>query len=165
MRDNFHSHGTRASALLAWISAVIVLGITAWFRSMSDGAGRHLHYQLTVAALTVALWPAVAFLSRRAGSGPVTGMRRHVPFLALAFSYLWLAAVVVSIDDWAESACHWTWPPGRCAYKHTVIAFNFLAFFFTYATVLLESVYAPYTDSSTAHTKHGHHAGTTTTTV
>lgn len=124
------------SNIVIIVSSIIVLGITAWFIDLiDDSGGRHLTYLLVVAIMTLLAYPVALFLSRSDA--------RHgfLHPLNLVFSYLWLAAFVVGTDSYADHYCLrlFAGPFGRCAYKHTVMAFSFIAFFFSFVNVLAEA--------------------------
>ncbi|KLU89862.1 hypothetical protein MAPG_08831 [Magnaporthiopsis poae ATCC 64411] len=127
------------SNLLIIVSSMIVLGITAWFIDIiKDSGGRHLTYLIVVATLTLLVYPVALLLSRS------DARRGYLHPLNLIFSYLWLAAFVVATDSYADTMClgAFAGPFGRCAYKHTVMAFSFIPFFFAAVNVLAEGHYA-----------------------
>jgi len=123
------------SNLIIIASSLIVLGITAWFIDLlKSSGGRHLTYLIVVATLTLLVYPVALLLSRS------DARRGFLHPLNLVFSYLWLAAFVVATDSYADTMCLGavSAPFGRCAYKHTVMAFSFLAFFFSAINVLAD---------------------------
>ncbi|KAH8844548.1 hypothetical protein MCOR27_007251 [Pyricularia oryzae] len=163
--------GLMGSAALTWVAAAIVMGITAYFVHTErtvfgyDG-GRHLVYTLVVAVLTVIVYPVVLFLSR----GDHGNRGRLMP-VNLVFSYLWLAAFVVNTDDWAANNCRVSRPftginndgDNLCGHKHSVMAFSFLAFFFTAINTAAEGFFARRGDAAYVDKRHGNHATTTST--
>lgn len=124
------------SNLVIIVSSIIVLSITAWFISLlGNSGGRHLTYLLVVAIVTLLAYPVALLLSRS------DARRGYLHPFNLIFSYLWLAAFVVGTDSYADHYCLrlFAGPFGRCAYKHTVMAFSFIAFFFSFVNVLAEA--------------------------
>jgi len=109
-----------ATTALAWVSAVIVMGILAYFFSISTNRGEHMTYELVVSVLTVALGLAGLVLGAYAG---------FFMLFNLIFSYLWIVVVAFTASEftYADSAL-----------LHTVEAFSFIAFFLLLFNVLYD---------------------------
>ncbi|KAJ6108135.1 hypothetical protein N7523_009458 [Penicillium sp. IBT 18751x] len=127
--ESFYSHPT---GLVTWIarflqliSAIIVLGITAWAARNTKTVT--VIYTLTIAALTVVTIPfaiGMSCMSRR--------HRWHVlPLIAIdgALSYLWLTAAVFLALDFNQMSCRVIRWNGEtvCSRKYTAEAFSFIA--------------------------------------
>ncbi|OJD12078.1 hypothetical protein AJ78_07275 [Emergomyces pasteurianus Ep9510] len=121
--------GTR---LLQWSSAVIVMGIVAYFLSKFP-RGLHLKYEIVISVLSVAFFlPGLlsAFI-------PVIG--RFAFPIDMIFSYLWLTSFIFTAQDYNQGICRFNAPPGgKCSLKHALEAFTFLAFFTCLAAAMLE---------------------------
>jgi len=111
---------------MQWSSAVIVLGITAYYVD-KHSHGTHLIYWLCIAAIsTVAFLPAFISPFR-----PVAG--RLVLAIDIIMSYLWLTAFIFACQDYDFGSCRANSPPGKsCSMKKANQAFIFLTFFFTF---------------------------------
>ncbi|KAK3317064.1 hypothetical protein B0H66DRAFT_479242 [Apodospora peruviana] len=109
-----------ASNLLIWVSAVIVMGIVSYWISLANGqnVGEHLIYLEVISVLTVVFFLAAFFLGAYHG---------YILLFNLIFSYLWLAAVVLTTQDFTHS---------NYDLGHTVEAFSYIAFFFLFFNVL-----------------------------
>jgi hypothetical protein len=103
--------------VLVWISAVIVMGILSYFISQNNNQGSHVIYEEVIAVLTVAFFLA-AFVLGAAG---------HALLFNVIFSHLWIVAVAFVASDFTYS---------DNALLHTVEAFTFIAFFFSFFNVL-----------------------------
>ncbi|EDP53610.1 integral membrane protein [Aspergillus fumigatus A1163] len=118
--------------LFAWISAVIVMGITAWAVTKRDGY--RVIYPLVIAVLTTAFFiPAMI----------VSAMKRNRGYmlpLDIVFSYLWLAAFIFLAQHIGQENCRWFFfgVSSACTRKRTAEAFSFQAFFFTLCAMCLE---------------------------
>ena len=103
------------TTVLAWISAVIVMGILAYLISVqrSNGydtyPGDHTVYELVVAVLTTAGLLAGLVLGAFAG---------FFLLFNLIFSYLWIVVVAFVASDYTYA---------NSALLHTVEAFSFIA--------------------------------------
>ena len=107
--------------LLIWISAVIVMGITAWLVKENNGiAANRVIYILVISVLTTAFFLASFFLSAFAG---------FFLLFNLIFSYLWLVAVVFTAEGYSNS---------NNSYLLTIEAFSFIAFFLLFFNVLYD---------------------------
>ncbi|OJJ35962.1 hypothetical protein ASPWEDRAFT_533050 [Aspergillus wentii DTO 134E9] len=117
--------------LFQWISAVIVLGLTAWATVHLDGY--RVVYTLVIAALTTAFYIPAFFLSFMKSN------RGYMLPMDVVFSYLWLAAFIFLSQ--ANNTCSWfVWTASRaCARKNAAEAFTFLAFFWTLCGMCLEA--------------------------
>ncbi|EEH03488.1 conserved hypothetical protein [Histoplasma capsulatum G186AR] len=118
--------------LLQWCSAVIVMGIVAFFLHRGP-KGQHLKYEIVIAVLSVAFFlPGLlsAFI-------PAVG---KIAFpIDIIFSYLWLTSFIFTAQDYNLGVCGLNAPPGgRCSLKHALEAFTFLAFFGCLASAMLE---------------------------
>ncbi|KAL7944975.1 hypothetical protein V8C42DRAFT_324226 [Trichoderma barbatum] len=56
-------------------------------------------------------------------------------------TYLWLTSFIFSAQDWTGGRCRSIGPTSdKCGLKKTVVAFNFLAFFFLLANTFIEGL-------------------------
>jgi len=123
------------SRLLQWASAVIVMGIASYYiAKYTSDRHEHIIYEEVIACVSVALFLVPLFLSY---------YRRntwHTAPLDLIFSYLWLTAFVFTAQDYNYYPCE-TGPPSedpKCSRKHALEAFTFLAFIFTFLSMILQ---------------------------
>jgi len=114
-----------ASSALVWVSAVIVMGILAYYVSLGYG-GTHLIYDLVIAVLTTAFFPLAFLLVVSPG---------FILLFNLIFSYLWLVVVSFTASDWSHS---------HDSILLTAEAFSFIAFFFLFFNVLYDWHYGFY---------------------
>ncbi|KAL2173020.1 uncharacterized protein P884DRAFT_303843 [Thermothelomyces heterothallicus CBS 202.75] len=108
-----------ASSALVWASAIIVMGILAYYVSL-DYRGTHLIYSLVIAVLTSAFFPLAFFLVISPG---------FILLFNLIFSYLWLIVVTFIASDWSSS---------KNDKLLTVEAFSFIAFFFLFFNIIYD---------------------------
>jgi len=108
------------SNLIIWVSAVIVMGIVSYLISLNNNQSDHIIYEEVISVLTVVFFLVAFFL------GPYAGF---ILLFNLIFSYLWLVAVVFTVQDFTYS---------RNALLHTVEAFSFIAFFFLLFNILYD---------------------------
>ncbi|KAL2193269.1 hypothetical protein P885DRAFT_45569 [Corynascus similis CBS 632.67] len=118
-----------ASSALIWASAVIVMGILAYYVSLG-WRGTHLVYDLVIAVLTTAFFPLAFFLVVSPG---------FILLLNLLFSYLWLVVVSFTASDWSRS---------NDDILLTAEAFSFIAFFLLFFNVLYDWHYGFYRPSA-----------------
>ncbi|KAJ5986585.1 hypothetical protein N7451_010950 [Penicillium sp. IBT 35674x] len=125
--------------LLQFVSAVVVLGITAW--AVRDTKTVTVIYSLVIAALAVVILPlsiATSFIIRRAPW--------HI-FLLLAtdtvLSYLWITSFIFLALDFNQINCRILRWNGEavCSRKYAAEAFSFIAFFSTLGAMVLEVIY------------------------
>ncbi|KAL2849879.1 membrane-associating domain-containing protein [Aspergillus pseudoustus] len=139
---------------LQWASAVIVMGITAYFIHKGP-RGQHIIYQLVIAVLSVVFF-LPAFLSPFMPK--VLG--RFVFLIDVIFSYLWLTAFIFAAQDYNWHNCFFNAPPFMaCGRKKANEAFIFLAFIFTIFGMLLElfSLWSYRRENTPVVEKHGAH--------
>ncbi|KAK2606231.1 hypothetical protein QQS21_003402 [Conoideocrella luteorostrata] len=130
-----------ANHFIVWVSALIVTGIVSWFLKKANsgydgyyGNRTHIIYQEVIAVITFAAWTLGMFLPLTKKYGG------HLLPLNLIFSYLWLTSFIFSTQDWSGGRRTAGGPVyGRCGLKKTVAAFNFFAFFFLMANVIVEA--------------------------
>ncbi|GIJ86583.1 hypothetical protein Asppvi_005473 [Aspergillus pseudoviridinutans] len=118
--------------LFAWVSAVIVMGVTAWAVTKVDGY--RVVYPLVIAALTTAFYiPAMIVSTMRRNRG-------YMLPLDIVFSYLWLAAFIFLAQHVGQQNCRWfaSSLSSSCTRKRTAEAFSFLAFFWTLCAMCFE---------------------------
>ncbi|EEQ86175.1 hypothetical protein RJZ56_002820 [Blastomyces dermatitidis] len=121
-----------ATRLLQWCSAVIVMGIVAYFLNKGPKGG-HLKYEIVIAVLSVAFF-IPGLLSPFI---PVIGSFAFP--IDIIFSYLWLTSFIFTAQDYNKNDCAFNAPPGgRCSLKYALEAFTFLAFFGCLAAAMLE---------------------------
>ena len=108
-----------ATNALIWISAVIVMGILAYFISLGSTAEMHV-YGLVISVLTVVFFLVAFFLGSYPGY--------HLLF-NIIFSYLWLVAVVFFASAYTYS---------KYALGQTVEAFSFIAFFLLFFNIVYD---------------------------
>ncbi|KAL2264988.1 hypothetical protein VTJ83DRAFT_7498 [Remersonia thermophila] len=109
VRDG-HSTLALASSAIAWVSAVIVLGIIAYL--ISEGwKNSHTIYILVISILTALLIPVAFFLRIHS---------RHMALFNIVFGHLWIVAVAFAASSWIYS---WS------DIVLTAVAFCFIAFF------------------------------------
>ncbi|KAI8648657.1 hypothetical protein NCS57_01477500 [Fusarium keratoplasticum] len=114
---------TLLNHFMVFASAAVVTGLLSYFMNEYPYRGVHIVYQEVIAVVTLAVYlVAMIFPLIKSYWG-------HFMPLHLIFSYLWLKSFIFSTQDWNRGRC-WTAPPGQglCEKKHTVEAFNFLAF-------------------------------------
>ncbi|PHH76130.1 hypothetical protein CDD82_4126 [Ophiocordyceps australis] len=149
-----------ANHFLIFLSALIVTGILSYFLHKfphGNTHNTHLIFQEVVAVITFVIYlvgMVLPFMDNYHG---------HMVPLNLILSYLWLTSFIFSAQDWSGHRCRSTYPAaGLCGRKHTVEAFNFLAFFFLLANVLTEGLIwrARRTDGIVS--KNHHHTTSTT---
>lgn len=123
-----------ASHALAWISSVIVLGITAYYIN-SYRHDHHLIFELVIATLFTAFWLPSFIL-------PFLGAYRRWYLPAnFIFSYLWLTAFIFAAQDYNRGNCYLNAPRfGRCSLKRANQAFIFLAFIFTIIAMVADAL-------------------------
>jgi len=121
--------------VVVWISALIVMGILSHFISENSYLGSHVVYEEVISVFTVIAYLPGVFL---ASTSNYRGLLLPLNF---AFSYLWLTSFVLSASDYSQNRCLSVLPYNSCNLKHTVEAFNFLAFFFIFANVMIETFY------------------------
>ncbi|KAH1696102.1 hypothetical protein KXX25_000703 [Aspergillus fumigatus] len=119
--------------LFAWISAVIVMGITAWAVTKRDG------YRVIYPLVIVGRSNNRVFIPAMI----VSAMKRNRGYmlpLDIVFSYLWLAAFIFLAQHIGQENCRWFFfgVSSACTRKRTAEAFSFLAFFFTLCAMCLE---------------------------
>ncbi|KAM3521924.1 hypothetical protein NHJ13051_005977 [Beauveria bassiana] len=126
-----------ANHAIVWVSSLIVTGILSYFLSKYSAAhNTHIIYQEVIAVITLALWTfgmILPLISRYGG---------HLWPINLALSYLWLTSFIFSAQDWSRGYCRrysYVYGFSRCGLKKTVIAFNFIAFFFLLCNAIIES--------------------------
>jgi len=124
-----------ANHAIVWVSSLIVTGILSYFlKKYSSAHNTHIIYQEVIAVITLALWTlgmVLPLISRYGG---------HLWPINLILSYLWLTSFIFSAQDWSRGYCRrYSYGFGRCGLKKTVIAFNFLAFFFLLCNAIIES--------------------------
>ncbi|KAJ5198650.1 uncharacterized protein N7498_007767 [Penicillium cinerascens] len=147
-----------ATRALQWCSAVIVLGLTAYFINTGP-RGEHIIYQEVIAVLSV-----VFFLPAFISPFLPTTLSKFVLIIDVIFSYLWLTSFIFAAQDYNWHLCYFHAPPGvSCSIKYANEAFIFLAFIFTFFGVFLEiAALWAYRKGNTAgpiHEKHGAGAG------
>ncbi|KAL2162585.1 hypothetical protein VTH06DRAFT_7499 [Thermothelomyces fergusii] len=108
-----------ASSALIWASAVIVMGILAYYVSYGF-RGTRLIYSLVISVLTSAFFPLAYFLVVSPG---------FIILFNLIFSYLWLVVVTFVASDWSYS---------HVGNLLTAEAFSFIAFFFLFFSVIYD---------------------------
>jgi hypothetical protein len=117
---------------MAWVSSVIVTGITSYFLN-NFAHDQHLIFQEVIAVITLGLWiPSFVFpfLS--------TYKNYYLPLDGI-FSYLWLTSFIFAAQDYNWHSCDANSPAsGHCTLKLTNEAFIFLAFFFTLVALIFE---------------------------
>ncbi|KAK8146494.1 hypothetical protein G3M48_003039 [Beauveria asiatica] len=124
-----------ANHAIVWVSSLIVTGILSYFlNKYSSAHNTHIIYQEVIAVITLAFWTLgmiLPLISRYCG---------HLWPINLALSYLWLTSFIFSAQDWSRGYClRFAVGFSKCGLKKTVIAFNFLAFFFLLCNAILES--------------------------
>ncbi|KAK4244306.1 hypothetical protein C7999DRAFT_44024 [Corynascus novoguineensis] len=117
-----------ASSALIWASAVIVMGILAYYVSLG-WRGTHLVYDLVIAVLTTAFFPLAFFL---------VVSPSFILLFNLIFSYLWLVVVSFTASDWSRS---------NDDILLTAEAFSFIAFFLLFFNALYDWHYGFYRPS------------------
>ncbi|GFF25234.1 hypothetical protein IFM46972_01333 [Aspergillus udagawae] len=118
--------------LFAWISAVIVMGVTAWAVTKVDGY--RVVYPLVIAVLTTAFYiPAMVVSTMKRNRG-------YMLPLDIVFSYLWLAAFIFLAQHVGQLNCRWFafGVSSSCTRKRTAEAFSFLAFFWILCAMCFE---------------------------
>ncbi|KAI9926513.1 hypothetical protein MW887_004281 [Aspergillus wentii] len=116
------------------MSAVIVLGLTAWAVVHLDGY--RVVYTLVIAVLTTAFYIPSLFLAFMKSN------RGYMYPVDVVFSYLWIAAFIFLAQANNDNGCSWfVWTASKlCARKNVAEAFTFLAFFWTLCGMCLEAV-------------------------
>jgi uncharacterized membrane protein HdeD (DUF308 family) len=107
------------SNLIIWVSAVIVMGIVSYLISLNDQSP-HIIYEEVISVLTVVFFLVAFFLGTYAG---------FILLFNLIFSYLWLVAVVFTVQDFTHSGS---------SLRVAIEAFSFIAFFFLLFNVLYD---------------------------
>jgi len=125
-----------ANHFMIFVSSAIVTGVLSYFLSNSSSQNRtHVIYEEVIATITLALWTfgmVLPFIRSYGG---------HLWPVNLILSYLWLTSVIFSAQDWTGGRCRITGPGfSKCGLKKTVVAFNFLAFFFLLANTIVEAI-------------------------
>jgi len=123
-----------AILLFQWISSIIVLGIVAYFINNYD-EGEHLVYEIVIAAINAWAYGVGLFF-------PFIKIYKgySVP-VHLVFSYLWLTSFIFTAQDYNWHSCSANAPfGGKCSKKHALEAFTFLAFFFTFVAIPLDTL-------------------------
>ncbi|RHZ58375.1 MARVEL domain-containing protein [Aspergillus thermomutatus] len=118
--------------LFAWLSAIIVMGVTAWAVTKTDGY--RVVYPLVIAVLSTAFYiPAMVVSTMKRNRG-------YMLPLDIVFSYLWLAAFIFLAQHIGQENCRWFYwgVSTACARKRTAEAFSFLAFFWTLCAMCFE---------------------------
>ncbi|KAL2149106.1 hypothetical protein VTH82DRAFT_1792 [Thermothelomyces myriococcoides] len=108
-----------ASSALVWASAVIVMGILAYYVA-NDFRNTRIIYSLVISVLTTAFFPLAFFLVISPG---------FILLFNLIFSYLWLVVVTFTAEDWSESSVD---------KLLAVEAFSFIAFFFLFFSIIYD---------------------------
>jgi len=122
------------SHALAWISSVIVMGITAYYLRKYPH-DMHLVYELIIATLFTAFW-LPSFILPFLGSYK----RWYLP-ANFIFSYLWLTSFIFAAQDYNRGNCYYNAPrSGRCSLKWANQAFIFLSFIFTVFAMVFDAL-------------------------
>jgi hypothetical protein len=127
---------------IQWVSAIIVLGITAW--AARDTKTVTVIYSLVISVVTVVSLPfalATSCISRR--------HRWHIlPLIAIdgVLSYLWITSAIFLSLDFNRISCRTIRWNGEtvCSRKYTAEAFSFIAFFTTLIALSAEIAFIYY---------------------
>ncbi|KAJ5657631.1 uncharacterized protein N7484_001280 [Penicillium longicatenatum] len=141
--ESFYHHPLGIVAYIArliqFISAIVVLGITAW--AARDTKTVTVIYSLVIAALAIVILPVsitASFVLRR---------RTWHIFLLFAtdtvLSYLWITSFIFLALDFNQINCRILRWNGEtvCSRKYAAEAFSFIAFFSTLGAMILEVIY------------------------
>jgi len=136
--SSVRSHPAHRPAILVnhafhWLSALIVLGISAYFIH-KFGSNTHLRYWVALAAIDVVLYiPALVLPALKSYKG-------YLAPVAWILSYLWLTAFIFAAQDYNFHNASANSPAGvnKPHLKKTLEAFAFLAFFTSLVGQLLE---------------------------
>ncbi|PHH62846.1 hypothetical protein CDD81_6646 [Ophiocordyceps australis] len=146
-----------ANHFMIFLSALIVTGILSYFLHKFPQRNTHLIFQEVVAVITFIIYlvgTVLPFMENYHG---------HMVPLNMILSYLWLTSFIFSAQDWSGNRCYPTYPAvGQCGKKHTVEAFNFLAFLFLLANVITEGLIWRARRTDGIVTKNHHHTTSTT---
>jgi len=123
--------------LFLWISAVIVMGLTAW--AVNHLKGYRTVYTLVIAVLATAFYIPSFFTSLMRHN------RGYMLPLDIIFYALWLAAFIFvaqtdNLSNGDHIGCHfyvWNLTSG-CTRRNAIEAFTFLSFFWTLCGLCLE---------------------------
>ncbi|KAL6706400.1 hypothetical protein ACN47E_005506 [Coniothyrium glycines] len=124
-----------ATHFVHWVSAIIVMSIAAYFIS-NYYHNTHLRYWVAVGAVTAALYIPLLALPL------VKRYKGQAAFLPLILSYLWLCALVFTVQDYSyNGGWFWNSPRGvpHRGLKKTLEAFAFIAFFTSVLGAILEA--------------------------
>ncbi|KAJ5679374.1 hypothetical protein N7462_007618 [Penicillium macrosclerotiorum] len=141
---NYWSHPlgvlTLVAHVLQCISAIVVLGITAW--AVRETKTVTVIFSLVVATLTLVAFAVSTGIS-------CIGRRRRwqilpIYFTDMALSYLWLTAFIFLALDFNRFSCRVNRWNGEivCSRQYAAEAFSFIAFFVTLGSVLFQFFYA-----------------------
>jgi len=117
----WHRPAILVNHVLHWISALIVLGISAYFIN-NYSHNTHLVYWISLAAVDALLYlPALVLPA-------VSAYKGYLAPLAWIFSYLWLTAFIFAAQDYSYGGGYRS-PTGvgKLGLKKTLEAFAFLA--------------------------------------
>ncbi|KAJ5641166.1 hypothetical protein N7490_005166, partial [Penicillium lividum] len=138
--ESFYHHPTGImtyiARLMQFVSAVVVLGITAW--AARDTKTVTVIYSLVIAALAVVVLPlaiATSFIIRRAPW--------HIFLLTLTNVCRWITSFIFLALDFNQINCRILRWNGEavCNRKYAAEAFSFIAFFSTLGAMVLEVIY------------------------
>lgn len=122
-----------ATRTMQWVSAVIAMGIYAYFVNKQHH-GVHILFNFVISVLSV-----VFFLPAFMSPFKSTMLSKYVAMIDMVFSYLWLTAFIFAAQSYNYNI--YNTPYGvNMSIKHAAEAFVFLTFFFTIIGLIFETM-------------------------